>query len=271
MYQTQLPFVELFRSVTEYGDGDLYTDVLAPWVASNEPTCQWIRDFREKTDGDWALAEVEDLCRLYALFRVTSALIDRVFSGGSSACRYDAPDRRITREGFEMFHESLGFRPTNETVFHPFYCEVVEVEEAVPGDTKPMINEVHWPGLMLGSLMFSRAGCSLRAGHEHVRKSIADSSRLYWTYRRAGRECEDLSHGWGGNSQWRTPHRRDYRTAGRFFYNVDGECSLDEADCDTEGVSPDTMIELIRYRQLVRSSSENTDLYPYRFTYSEDR
>jgi len=32
----------------------------------------------------------------------------------------------------------------------------------------------------------------------------------------------DLSHGWDGNSQWRTGFRRDYFADGERHYNVDG-------------------------------------------------
>jgi hypothetical protein len=87
-----------------------------------------------------------------------------------------------------------------------------------------------WPGLRFGELIVSRGGAVVRAAPHVLAKSVAETSTLYATYWRSHRPSEDLSRGWGSNSQWNTSFRRDYVTATHHCYNVDG-------DFDVNGVS----------------------------------
>jgi hypothetical protein len=74
---------------------------------------------------------------------------------------------------------------------------------------------------MLGDMMFSRAGVTVRGGRRYVMKEPAETSCLYWAHWRKHRPTTDLSDGWGSNSQWRTRFRRDYLLDGVYHYNVD--------------------------------------------------
>ncbi|MFD0531918.1 hypothetical protein ACFQ1I_43790 [Kitasatospora arboriphila] len=47
--------------------------------------------------------------------------------------------------------------------FDPFLHEIVEVEQADDPAAPIEVTEVLWPGLMLGELLFSRAGVRVRA------------------------------------------------------------------------------------------------------------
>jgi hypothetical protein len=126
-----------------------------------------------------------------------------------------------------------------------------------------------WPALMLGGMMFCRAGCIVTGGRAHVAKEIAGRSKLYWTFRRKDRPCNDESHGWGSNSQWRTRLRRDYQTADGLHYNVDARESLNAAGELVEGLPRSAMIELVRNRCLVKTALDDSDLYPYCCSYRE--
>ncbi|MEV7177526.1 hypothetical protein [Kitasatospora sp. NPDC093679] len=81
--------------------------------------------------------------------------------------------------------------------FDPFLHEIVEVEQADHPAAPIEVTEVLWPGLMLGELLFSRAGVRVRAGAAHARRGAADRSPLYRTFRRRHRRTVDLSQGLG--------------------------------------------------------------------------
>src|SRR5688572_6357517 len=123
---------------------------------------------------------------------------------------------------------------------------------------------------MLGNMMFCRAGCVVTGGRGHAAADIAGRSRLYWTIRRKDRPCHDPSHGWGSNSQWRTALRRDYQTSDGFHYNVDARESLNTAGEVVDGLPRSVMIELVRHRCFVKTALDDSDLYPYSWSYSED-
>lgn len=122
---------------------------------------------------------------------------------------------------------------------------------------------------MLGNMLFARGGVDVCAGKIIFKPGIADASTLYWADRRKGRPVNDLSHGWGSNSQWRTSFRRDYVAGDTRFYNVDGKYDLAEqaADAADTGRSPvltlAERIELLTQRCLVSSTTAHDDLFPY--------
>lgn len=268
MFGSQSPFVELHRSLHEYRGDDAYIDLLERWPDNNADECRWIADFHDRTNDDWAAATNEDLCRLYALFRVTSTLLLRFQRGRADGTDYQGP--AITIEGFRLFHEQLGFSVPEVTEYHPFFHEIVSVSPT-PHDADPIqVIACWWPCVMLGNMVFCRAGCVVAGGLSQVVKDIAESSKLYWTYRRKDRPYNDRSHGWGYNSQWRTAHRRDYRTADRYHFNVDGRRSLNDPACAVDDLPVDTMIEVVRNRCLIRTHADDSDLFPYDYTYTED-
>lgn len=268
MYDSQWPFVELHRLLHEYRGDDAYTDLLGRWPDNNADECRWIADFHHRTKDDWAAASDEDLSRLYALFRVTSTLLLRFQRGRADGTDYQGP--AITIDGFNLFHEQLGFSVSDVTEYHPIFHEILSVSPTPHDDAPIQVTDFSWPCVMLGNMVFCRAGCAVAGGSSHVVKDIAESSKLYWTYRRKDRPYNDLSHGWGHNSQWRTAHRRDYHAAGRYHFNVDGRQSLNDPDRAVDDLPVDTMIELVRNRCLIRTRVDDSDLFPYDYTYTED-
>ena len=169
-----------------------------------------------RTCGElYALSRVNDLCILPFQPQGDREKLGDSYSG------WEGPN--ITLEQYVQMFENLGLRAVTRDTFHPFFHEIVTVEESDDADELITVIEVKWPCLMLGDMLFSRAGVAVRGGQNHIRREIAQTSTLYWTYRRKYKKHNDLSHGWGSNSQWRTEFRRDYWVDGRFFYNVDAE------------------------------------------------
>ena len=269
MYHVQQPVVDLCRAIQSHKGDDVFTDVLEPWLNDHPEEAAWPAEFAARTEDDWTVADDVDLCRLYSLYRATTLLTLPFQDGREKGC--DWPGPAVSSEGFLLFHEAIGIRPPESTPdFHPFFHEIVAVRQATDDAAPPRVVEERWPALMLGDLLFARAGCVVEAGRDHLVKEIAETSTLYWTYRRKGRPCDDQSHGWGGNSQWRTAHRRDYLRGGRYHFNVDGDQPLDSLAEGADDTPPAQRLEVLRHRCRVRLEKVSRwDLYPYKYTHAE--
>jgi len=230
-----MTYRELFDAVMDYEGPDLHSDVVQPWLATADEERRWLEDFGKRRGAPIPEASVEDLWRLYALSRVAEVL----------RLRIDAAP----------FMEALGLRRIERAEFHPFFHEIVTV-----GDEPKEL----WPGYMLGPLLIARAG---RAAAGDFVKEIAEHSTLYWAYARDNRPTEDLSRGWGSNSQWRTLFRRDYELEGVLHYNVDARPSPRPLD---EDLDPSERLELLRHRCFVKCPKPHADRWPYYDTYREE-
>ncbi|WP_147256536.1 hypothetical protein [Pseudonocardia hierapolitana] len=114
----------------------------------------------------------------------------------------------------------------------PFHHEIFAVvsDESAPAAT---VEDVLWPGHWYGDLLFSRAGVRVRAPGHLIDPVTATTSTLYFTFRREPRRTNDLSHGWGSNSQWGTEFPRFYSDAEGLHLNWDGRI-----DIGTDGPVP---------------------------------
>lgn len=264
MYESQTPWVALYHQLMDCDGGDVYADILAPWVEAHADERRWLAEVAVRTREDWGGDAGEDLCRLYAASRVASVLLLRFQEGDRD---WEGPPTTV--DGYRRFHEAMGFRVPRTAGFHPFHHEIVGVRQADDADAPIEIVEERWPPLMLGEMMFCRGGCVVSAGANHAVKEIAEGSTLFWAFRRRDRPCADPSHGWGSNSQWRTPLRRDYATPSGFRYNADGAESLDGRTGTVDGIPVAAMIEIVRHRCLVRTRLDDPDLHPYPYSFSE--
>ena len=81
------------------------------------------------------------------------------------------------------------------------------------------------------------------------------------------RACQDLSVGWGSNSQWRTDFRRDYHAGTDFYFNVDGTNDLRRplSEPDRDGLTRGERIELLTHRCFITVDKDKplNDLWPY--------
>ncbi|HEY9775545.1 MAG TPA: hypothetical protein V6C81_17395 [Planktothrix sp.] len=264
----------LYNNILEYRGHGLAYELLpsvAPDVRSIMHRLERHKTYVEISKGD---AEgTEDLWDLYALSRISDTLL---WNFQPQEWQPVLPE--VSLDQYREFFRASGLEPYDITRFHPFFHEIVGVETVEDPDNPAEITDFVWPGMRFGSMIFSRQGVMIKAGKNVIDKTIADKSTLFFTYRRK-RPTLDLSHGWGSNSQWRTAFRRDYETADFYTYNaghrvIDASQGLsDDDDFEQSGLSATQLIELIRFRQFVRTNKECNpeDLAPWWCTVVEPK
>lgn len=239
-----LSFRALFHQVVAYEGADMYHDVLLPWQPQAAETMSVLASYGDKEARLWN-KDQPDACsggdtnyytcleHLYALSRVSQMLLlpfqtvrNRTTFPMAAYNEGWLPSIRLDERNEWL--RSLGMQQVEQPVFHPFYHEIVEVEQAPDPDEPVTLVETIWPAFLLGHMLFCRAGVKVRGGEQFIRKVIAENSRLYWAYTRNNRQAVDLSHGWGHNSQWGTDFRRDYVDDDAYYYNVDGDFDIHE-------------------------------------------
>jgi len=207
---------------------------------------------------------VEELWDLYAASRAIELLALRFQTG--HADESDWPGPVISKDEFARFAQLVGLDVVRPQGYSPFHHEIVELSAASDAAQPAQIVHCHWPGLMLGPLLFMRAGVTVSAGSNIMAPGVADKSTLYWTYRRKTRPHHDLAHGWGSNSSWATSFRRDYLLDGTFHFNVDGDVDLDKLRkgvLNREGLSVEERKELVANRCFVVTTKDDADQFPY--------
>lgn len=251
MHVAQAPYRKLLDQLDRSNTGAVES-IIKQWLTTNTSEIAWIEALGRVRASGVPPMTLEDLWRLYALSRVSDALI-----------RLLEKDRAHT-PCYSAFMNGLGLRQIAANTFHPFYHEVVTVIPS-PASADPIaIASVTWPGFMCGPLMIARAGVAVTGGAQHIRKDIAETSTLYWCYRRATRPTQDLSKGWGSNSQWRTAFRRDYCLENQHYYNVDGD-----NDPGDPILNEREKLELLRHRCFLVSDRSHSDLFPYGLRHNE--
>jgi hypothetical protein len=250
-------FRSLFNEITDYRDEFLYDDVLVPWVAANGNDVNWLCLFALKRGSPIPAASHEDLWHLYAVSRVNDLLLQ----SHQPDCGFGWIVSAVSIPQYTAFMTALGFYVVKPTMFSSFYHEIVEVEQS--NDTDSEIELVHefWPALMLGPMLFSRAGARVAGGNKHVNKNVAETSTLYWTFCRRNRQTNDLSRGWGSNSQSRTEFRRDYAIKGSAYLNVDAPAV--ERFVEPREFAEEELKELLRHRCFITSTNPHDDLWPF--------
>ncbi|MBK7074920.1 MAG: hypothetical protein IPH44_21735 [Myxococcales bacterium] len=229
LYGERDPVAELRRA-------DAYA-VLAAAVSELEPLRTW---------GPVAPYVLSDA---YAVHRVDAWL--RL--GFQQPLRDDEPID-VTVDAYVELWRGLGLSVIAPPTFHPFFVEIVDVEAAEDPGAAPTLIELVWPCLMWGRMLFTRAGARVRAGADVIDRQVACTSTMYWAHVRRDRPCQDLSTGWGSNSQWGTDFRRDYVDGDLLRYNVDAK-----PDRFAPKARDD---ELLRHRCSVRAPALD-DAFPY--------
>ncbi|HYW13200.1 MAG TPA: hypothetical protein VE871_14665 [Longimicrobium sp.] len=265
MYGDQLPYRQLYDGWMAYEGGAGYDDLLRPWLAANEGERRWLDAVRARPGRPIPPMTPEERCRLYALSRIVD-LLQLSFAPAGEQRTWDVAP--VTRDEYARFMDALGLQVVDRVDFHPFHHEIVAVDEVPDEGALPEVVQVFWLGYMLGPLLITRAGVRVAAGRRHLRREVAERSTLYWAHARNTRPTTDLGSGWGGNSQWRTPFRRDYLLAGTLHYNVDaappsaGGRINDDLDAAERA-------ELLRHRCFVICPKPDDDRWPYDLTMTE--
>ncbi|MBB5031851.1 hypothetical protein [Prosthecobacter vanneervenii] len=252
----------LYHDVLAYEGKDLYFGLLAPWLEKNGAAREWLLSFAQRRGEPIPPAQEWEIHALYAVNRVNDLLL----GGFQPATVSEWPNLPITLDEYVAFMTGLGFEVVDVTAYSPFYHEVMEVAQSDEDAAPVELVSIVWPCLMLGCMLFSRAGVKVRSGRKRLSPVLAGSSTLYWAFCRRYRPCEDLSHGWGSNSQWRTEFRRDYRFGSQMYLNVDRawDVSLgDKPGYSPSGLSLEERTELVIHRCFVTRSASNEDPFPY--------
>jgi len=252
MHVDQQPYRTVYEAIRAYEGSDLHADVVRPWLRGQDGERRWLDAFARRRGSPVPDATIEDSWRLYALSRIVQ-MLQLHYTPASGA-------------DYRELMEHLGMHRVSAPEFHPFWHEIVSVDEA--GDRAAPITVVSelWPAYALGPLLVTRAGCAVRAGADHLTRDIAERSILYWAYVRHNRPVADLSHGWGNNSQWRSRFRRDYALDGVFHYNVDGKPKRPP----DEDLELSERLEMLRFRCFVKCTKPDEDRWPYDETWREE-
>ena len=245
-------------------------EALSGWSSRYPEEGRWLEAFGRRV-GPHDPASSEELWRLYALSRVLELMLLSFQAGSADGSAWPGPG--LALEEVCAFARALGLTVVTPTRYAAFDGEIVSVVQAGDPGEPVSLESVVWPCFMLGDLLVCRAGVVVRAGSTQVDARIAAHSTLYWAYRRKYRPVQDLSHGWGHNSQWRTSFRRDYRANGRLYLNVDGELDLAlpavEGDEREALANQDGLLtrlertEMLTHRCFVVTSKPSDDLWPY--------
>ena len=260
VHTDQQPYRELHDAIL-WTRGNLQSDSLFAWITRNSEEIEWLRNFGIRSSPQTP-ASPEELWRLYALSRVIELLALSFQASVADGSSWPG----VSLNEFRSFACELGLTVVEPECFPPFDCEIVSVANGADRDQPVTLIESHWPCLMLGEMLVFRAGTSVTGGANVINPSIALSSTLYWACRRETRPHQDLSHGWGSNSQWRTSFRRDYRQGSHVYYNVDGKHDLAAEDIVADEEFPLTRaerIELLTHRCFIVTEKPSDDLWPY--------
>ena len=266
---------QLFKALHSYEGSKAFHDVLRPVLLSLEPFAETFGHYKSlvtSPPGDGV--PHEDLWTLYALSRFSDILLlgfqtRSIVTSESPGDKWLGPG--VTYEDYVRFFCALGMELIQTSNFSPFFHEIIAVIEDASCN-EVVIEEVVWPGLRFGHMVFARAGVCVRCSRKELDPNLAASTTLYFTFRRRGRATNDLSIGWGSNSQWRTAFRRDYAENGKLHYNADGRIMLlGPAVEPTEGddLTLNERIELLTHRCFVRTAKPDIDRWPYNDRYAE--
>ena len=129
-------------------------------------------------------APAEDLWTWYALSRVHDLLILGLQPHPHDHDRLsDWFMPGLTLRAEVRFLRMLGLEPTGCDRFTPFFHEIVEVIED-PARDAPVVDEVLWPALRFGHMLFSRAGVRVRCPPGTLDPHLAAKTTLYFARRR---------------------------------------------------------------------------------------
>jgi hypothetical protein len=263
-------FRSFWHDVDHLSAEEMNSQELAAQIARLAPCMRSMEGCRDATHRP----SIDEKWDWYALSRINDEFI-LPFQADSRHPWAGGPFIAIT--DYVAAFGQLGFTDSTPVIgerFLPHRHEIHGVKQSDHDDEPVTIARTVWPGLKYGALVFSRAGVVVRGGRRHVLKEIAENSTLYFQFRRLGRRTEDLSMGWGHNSQWRTSFRFDYETNGMVLYNVGGRNRLEEGahSRHEDGCGNLTLperIELCRNRCFLTVEKPHRDLFPYDDSYHE--
>ncbi len=264
-----MSFRLLHDQLLDYDGEAAFADVLTTWLRSHTSAVDPLKSVNIRSIKSIPQLSDDESWLLYEAHRVLELLVLRFQSGNADGSEWPGP--AITKEEFAQFAQSIGLTVMRPLAWSPFHHEITTLTTVPDPKAAPEVLHEHWPCLMLGSMLFMRAGVAVAAGAHTLAPDIASTSRLYWAHRRKTRPHSDLAHGWGANSSWRTRFRRDYFIDGTFHFNVEGDCDLSAlpaGEINEDGLTALERQELVIHRCFVTCKKDDADLFPYGDRYS---
>lgn len=266
----------LYEEVLNCETNDEWNDVFKKHWSEFGEVHDYYSELKRRRCEKWPDIVDDDSWNLYSVLRVSDLMLLSFQEGEVDGSKYRGPN--ITLENYLEFFKTIGFDEKPVLTYHPFYCEIVDVIET-KNSSEVEIDKIKWPALVLGNMLFARAGVVVRAPKtKKITKGVANCSVLYWTYWRKYRKTNDLSMGWGSNSQWRTHFRRDYDLSDRYAYNVDGGVETvdlrfpyKEEEDSMKRLQADDRIEFLKNRCLTSLVVDDTYLWPFNDYYEESK
>ncbi len=264
---------DLYNKIFDFEGEGLYENVLKTWVTENNYR-NYISNTFDKFQADKKFdLPQKDNWELNALTRVLDILTLR-FQPNNKADGSAWLGPELTLSEFIAFIDLIGLEAKTPKTFDTFDCEIIEAQE---GENDFYISEYCFPTIKLQNLIIKRAGVKILLNPQNYNLTLINKASIYWTYRRKNRKYLDLSQGWGSNSQWRTDFRIDIETNDSFIFNLNGKfdlCNLTQElteELNQQNLELQEAIELTKFRHFIKSTKDDTDLFPYDFKYEEKK
>ena len=263
---------DLYFKILGFEGKKLYESVLKNWVFDNEYS-NYLSNISNKLQIDKTNLSQEDIWELYALTRVLDILTLQ-FQTNNNADGSDWLGSQLSISEYIEFATLIGLDITTPKLFNTFDCEIIEIQA---GKIDFQISECFFPAVKLKNLMIKRAGMRISLNPANYNLTLINNASIYWTFRRKNRKYLDLSQSWGSNSQWRTDLRLDIETNNSFIYNQKGKFDLNNLttelieELSQQNLEIQEAIELTKFRHFIKSTKDDTDLFPYDFKYEEKK
>ena len=259
-----------FETILEFKAEDFFESVIKKWIIQNNYK-NYISNISSKINSRKNELSQEDIWELYALSRVLD-LMTLSFQTDNDDSDWKGP--RIKVAEYIEFNNILGLEVTTPYSFKPFNCEIIEAQI---GENDFEIIECNFPAVKLSNLMIKKAGVKISLNPDKFNLNLINNASIYWAFRRKNRKHFDLSQGWGSNSQWRTDLRLDIETENSYIYNITGKFNLNSPTIELmeelkqQGLELNEAVELTVFRHFIKCTKDDSDLFPYYFSFEEQK
>jgi hypothetical protein len=269
---------DVFDAADAHRGPQAWASVFEPLAGRLAAARPYFEQLRDAPSGrcDWPDSWYGELVDLYCASRLNDLMLMPFQQGEPSG---DEALVDLTVAQYIDVWGRLGFTDKVPERFHPFWCEIVAVEQDDAATGIELV-EVLWPAIQLGAMLFSRAGVRVRAPASVLAPDVATVSTLFWAWRRRDRHTADPSDEKSWDERWDAEFRRDYELHDRYAYNVDVMATdemidlraADWNDCATPRLSQAQAIDLLRFRCITRHVIDNDlGLDPYRGFFEEPK
>ena len=262
-----MDFRGLYEKIMEYEDKNIFLDLLECWDEIDIAK-KYLNSF-----NNWFNLSVEDNWNFYSLSRVLDVFTLH-FQPNRNADGSSWKGVNITIDEYVSFVKLLGLEILVPKIYRPFDCEILE---SIENKNNFEIIECIFPVVKLKNLLIKRGGVIISNNSKEYNLNLINNAKMFWAYWRKNRKYEDLSHGWGSNSQWRTEIRLDIETDDEFIYNFQGKHDLNNVSNETrnelreQNLEINEAIELLVNRQFIKCTKDDNDVFPYDFKYVENK